>query len=57
MLSYHVACPPPFSLPLSPARSAIQRVAELLVKMKANSEALVVATEYKLSQLMETLKS
>ena len=44
-------------LPSSPARSAIQRVAELLVKMRANSEALAVATEYKLSQLMDTLKS
>ena len=60
-MSYHMALncslPPPLRPPFSPARSAIQRVAELLVKMRANSEALAVATEYKLNQLMDTLKS
>lgn len=38
-------------------RLAIERIAKLLVKMQAHAEALVVATENKLNDVLEALKS
>lgn len=38
-----------------PSRLAIQRVAKLLIKMGAQSEALAIATEYRLNQVSDTI--
>lgn len=43
--------------PLCTCRLAIERIAKLLVKMQAHAEALVVATENKLNDVLEALKS
>lgn len=45
-----------YSSPLNPCRLALKKIAELLVKIHAHTEAVAVANEHKMDDILKSLK-